>query len=307
MLDMNRECRVQGMQAVAERAPGLPSPRAPRTIVVAAGSADESLPPLAIAAELSQALGASVRVVSALGGAAVDPAGRPTRALAEARAERAHDLRKQVRQLTHGFAHWPIEVAPGAPASVILATLHDGGDLLLTGLRPHDAAHRVFREETVVDVLRRATVPVLAAVPMLRGCPRRILAAVDFSRGSLQSLGMALRLAAPGASIVLAHVEPGPRDAGRDAVTFGQIYRASVESAFRPLESAIAAQGFTVRSTLRSGDVAEQLLALAEELGSDLIATGLHRYPAPSRPMPGSVTAALVRAGRCSVLVSPPM
>jgi nucleotide-binding universal stress UspA family protein len=191
---------------------------------------------------------------------------------------------------------------------VILNALRiGGGDLLVTGLRPHDVAFRLFHDETVVDVLRRSNVPVLAAAPTLGGRPRRIVAAVDFSRASLEALSTALVLAAPGATVVLAHIEPPAADGGRDGGAFERIYRAGVESAFRPLEAALRGAGCAAQSVIGRGDAASGLLAIAADHDAELITTGLHRYPHASRPMPGSVTAALVRAGRRSLLVAPPL
>jgi nucleotide-binding universal stress UspA family protein len=66
----------------------------------------------------------------------------------------------------------------------------------------------------------------------------------------------------------------------------------------------LLARGLAVQTSLRSGDPAREILALAESLGCDLIALGHHRRNAFSRWWRGSVDEAILADAPCSLLIA---
>jgi nucleotide-binding universal stress UspA family protein len=88
----------------------------------------------------------------------------------------------------------------------------------------------------------------------------------------------------------------------------GVIARLGVEAAFQELIRELPPQAnVRIESSVRHGAPAEELLAHAEEVGADVIAVGSLRHERLERWLLGSVTTAVVRDGRCSVLVIPPV
>ena len=78
--------------------------------------------------------------------------------------------------------------------------------------------------------------------------------------------------------------------------------------AFEQLVRELAAPpSVRVECVVRHGLTARELLACAEESRSDLIAVGSLRHERLERWILGSVTTEVIRDGRCSVLVIPPL
>jgi nucleotide-binding universal stress UspA family protein len=207
-----------------------------------------------------------------------------------------------------GSGRWPVSVVPGDPAAVIAdGARREGAGLIVMGLHQHSVLERLVRDETTLRVMRRAAVPVLAATNGLAELPRGIVAAVDFSRASLRAARLALSLLGEGGTLWLACVEAARRtrsqaDEARHAV-FEDGVRAAFARLVRELEPP---RGATVEPVLLEGDPAPELLAFAARKGADLIAIGSHRRSLIDRVLLGSVTSSVVRAGRVSVLVTPP-
>lgn len=66
----------------------------------------------------------------------------------------------------------------------------------------------------------------------------------------------------------------------------------------------LRARGLSVQASLRRGDPAREILALAESLGCDLIVLGHHRRNALSRWWRGSVDEAILADAPCSLLIA---
>jgi nucleotide-binding universal stress UspA family protein len=104
---------------------------------------------------------------------------------------------------------WPLQLATGAPAETICREAHyRTAGMIVLGLQHHDVLDRVFREETTLLVARRGSIPVLAVTPLLVDLPRRVVVAVDFSRGSLRAARAACSIVAEGGMLSLVHVQP---------------------------------------------------------------------------------------------------
>lgn len=204
---------------------------------------------------------------------------------------------------------WPVRTVLGAPATAIVQEAHRiGAGLLIVGLRRHGRLIRALNDETALAVMRTAACPVLGVVADMRELPRRLLAAVDFSEGSLAALRAGRAVAGPNATVVLAYVNPMNGfllDEGQ-----ATIHRLGVDAGFAKLARELSDDRVTFeRVVLHHGppqSPGEALLECADEVGADLITTGSVQHGGLDRWMVGSVSTEIVRDGRRSVLIVPP-
>ena len=104
---------------------------------------------------------------------------------------------------------WPVRIRLGTPAAAIVREARRiGAVLIIVGLRRHGRVDRVVNDETALNDMRTAACPVLGVVAQQTDLPRRILAALDFSEGSLVALRAGRAIAGPGPRLVLAYVQP---------------------------------------------------------------------------------------------------
>jgi probable HAF family extracellular repeat protein len=83
---------------------------------------------------------------------------------------------------------------------------------------------------------------------------------------------------------------------------------AGVAAAFAQLVAELnAPSGVAVEPVVRGGTPADELLSYAEEVNADLLAVGSLRHERIERWVLGSVTTEVIRDGRCSVPVIPPL
>jgi nucleotide-binding universal stress UspA family protein len=227
-------------------------------------------------------------------------------------AEAGELVREQVaNQLAASFpadCRWVHDVVVGSPVEEIAraAQAADVG-LVVLGLRLHTLLDRVFRDETALSVMRHACAPVLAVTPTLRGLPRRIAVAIDFSRASIAAARAAAALLQPGGELLLVYVEPsaGERTDGREG--YGVIYAQGLSAAFVRLRRELSTRtDITPETVVLQGHVAPELLSFARGADVDVIAVGSQRHSITHRAFVGSVTAALARAAERSLLVIPP-
>ena len=103
------------------------------------------------------------------------------------------------------------------------------------------------------------------------------------------------------------HVVPRPDFLrGEEAGSFNRIADEARASLTELAGSIGARHGIRVSVNVREGDPARELLALAAELGADLLAAGSHGHGFLARLLLGSTSTRLLRGARCSVLVAPP-
>jgi nucleotide-binding universal stress UspA family protein len=204
---------------------------------------------------------------------------------------------------------WPVRIMLGTPATAIAqeAQQRDAA-LIVLGLRRHGRLDRAVNDETTLNVMRASTCPVLGVVAESSGLPRRILAAVDFSAGSLLALGAGRALADEGATLVLAYVKPLSGFLADEGLA--TIHDMGVRAGFAKLAQELGENGLTFDdvvlhhpSPMTPGQV---LLEYADEMEADLITAGSVQHSRLERWMVGSVSTELVRNGRRSVLVVPP-
>jgi nucleotide-binding universal stress UspA family protein len=136
---------------------------------------------------------------------------------------------------------------------------------------------------------------------------RNVVTAYDGSEGAKAALEVAARLAATdGASLTLVHSvarpvgmdPPIPRQPDPEQVAEG---RHLVEHAIANLDPALGASPW-----IASGPPGEAILAVADEIGADLIVTGSRGRGRLARTVLGSVSTHLVQNSGCDVLVVHP-
>ena len=234
---------------------------------------------------------------------------------ADRRAGWLSDIQRQVGSCAGAPAArgcpWPVDLAVGRPAATILQEARRRGvGSIVVGLRPHGTLDRLFRDETALLVVRSSAVPVLAITPALTGLPRRVIAAVDFSRASLEAVRAALSVIGEGGTLLLAHAQPEIAFAPEKGDGCDDTYAQGVAGAFERLREQLdVPAGVTVESVALCGAAVPELLALIDRTGADLVAVGSQsgalERGAPQCTALGSVTRALVRVGRVSLLVAP--
>jgi nucleotide-binding universal stress UspA family protein len=145
--------------------------------------------------------------------------------------------------------------------------------------------------------------------------PVQVVVAYDFTPSSAQALARAIEVAARAPHHVLhivAALDPHDRTlrAGpikevsyQTAETVQKLIADNVAKAFAGRETASEVQFFV---HARIGSPAAEILALAEEVGADLIFIGSHGKTGVERLMLGSVSERVVREAKCPVLVARP-
>lgn len=286
----------------------------PRAILIATDASDVAFGALRIGRLLAEATRARAELVSVVPvlPTPVAPVNPGLVAVPTDRFEygrRDSRLREVTDQLSLAIGRdpgWPVTVRAGDAAEMIVQTATDhGDDLVVVGLRRHGMLDRVFRDETALNVMRRSPVPVLAVTPLLDALPRRVIVAVDFSRASVRAARLAAQVVARDGVLLLVHVQPEHRE--RDEATEGArlVYAQGLSSAFSRLRRDLGVPaGVTVEPVVLSGAPAAELLSLADRADASLIAIGSHRRALADRVLLGSVTAAVARDARCSMLVT---
>jgi nucleotide-binding universal stress UspA family protein len=227
----------------------------------------------------------------------------------ESEAARRSDLESRVAaqvDRTLGDIDVDIELRDGDPANVLAKAAREcNARLIVAGLGKHRILDRLFGDETALRLLRLAPVPVLAVGAGFIGAPKRIVVGMDFSETSIRAARMALELAGESATIYLAHV--GPRDSAATAWDgWGPSYTTDAGAALARVQDHLRIpDGMSVQGVVLHGDPATELLAFANSVGADLIATGSHGHGFVARMLVGSVATKLIRYSTCSVLAVP--
>lgn len=226
------------------------------------------------------------------------------------RQQRANEVRATIAETVGTSIHWPARIALGVPSHVIVRDARAlRADLVVLGLRRHNAVERALGDETTLHVMRAAPCPVVAIAAPLTGPPRRVLVAVDFSRASLEAARAADHLVGKEGTLVLAYVAPAdlaiPDDGER------VIHELGVDAAFAWFRGELGREaGAPVEQVkLRrwtSARVAEVLLSYADGAKIDMLALGSVRHGRVERWILGSVTTDIARDGTRSMLVVPP-
>lgn len=127
---------------------------------------------------------------------------------------------------------------------------------------------------------------------------RTILFATDFSPQSDRAYRFARALARDtGARLVAVHVIAPP-----PFVTYREVERATEAADGYRDELEARLRALSADCQLREGDPAAEILAAADEVGSDVIVMGTHGRTGMARVLLGSVAEAVLRRAPCPVL-----
>ena len=270
-----------------------------------------------MALELSESLGAWVEVIRVIeplpvigeGGAL---AGYP---LSErSRSERGNTARAELETTLRAFGpaalRWPRQVVVGSPAhSIVEAAERLDAALILIGSGTHEPIDRWLGTETALRVMQLSHIPVLAVPTSQPVRPRKLVAAVDFSSFSRDALETALRVCRPDSEVHLVHVTwLSPAE---NAAFEGAEWQESLhEQLERDLETWVSTiPGLSAYEThlhVRAGRPATEILAVAAEIGADLIVAGSHGRSFMGRLIFGSTSKGLLRKAECAILIAPP-
>jgi len=225
---------------------------------------------------------------------------------ASRRAEAKRAVKEQLTRVWDVPGNLEVEVYDGDPATMIANAAHDSNaSMIVSGLGRHRVMDRLFGDETALRLIRVSAVPVLAVGGQFTAAPARIVVAIDFSETSLRAARLAIELAAPGATIYIAHV--APRDATLyDWNGWGSSYKQDAGEALQQMREQLRIpKDMIVQRVLLQGDPATEILAFAASVNADLIATGSHGHGFVARMLIGSVTTRILRCSTCSVLTVP--
>ncbi|HEU4563396.1 MAG TPA: universal stress protein [Gemmatimonadaceae bacterium] len=215
----------------------------------------------------------------------------------------------QLRRTSTRATVWPIRLEVGRPADTIARVAREcGADLILVGLARHRPLDRLLGNETALQITRRARVPVLVVAPTLAGLPREALIALDFQPASVRSARAALALMDDMGTAHLAYVRTGMESVG---VPAGGVDEEISRLLLAASDGLGATRTVRMEPVVLTGDPARSLMAFADCTGAsgqpavDLIVTGTHHRTPLERLAFGSVATKLLRAGCCSMLITP--
>ena len=187
-----------------------------------------------------------------------------------------------------------------------------GADLVIVGASetPHGLGRLLG--STSERVLRKAPCPVLV-LRKPSGFPwRRVLAPVDLSVHSADSLrcgvGFLSQLAVADAAVKgLLVLTDFQRQALEDFTSPGRVEAFASHELERFVDDNLLHGPGAVGTGLRTGDPRAEILAEAEEWGADLIVIGTHGRGGLERALIGSVASGVAAGATAAVLVIPPM
>lgn len=138
---------------------------------------------------------------------------------------------------------------------------------------------------------------------------KRVLVAVDFTETSDKAFDFALELAAKfDAEVIAVHAFEIPVIGFPDGalVATADIAARIQESARQGLDAAVnsrTGRGVKIESLLREGAAQDEIKAVAEEMGVDLIVIGTHGRKGLARALLGSVAENVIRTVKTPVMV----
>lgn len=286
-----------------------------RLLVALDGASASANAPIDTAAALMKAHNAKAEAISVVNPfAAWLTVGVPVAVAGEAalRAEqrqRRLEVRGYLADRTGARRPWPVHVRLGTPANAILdAARARSTDLLVMGLRRERLIERIIHDATTLHVVRESEVPVLAVTPDLRGMPRTVAIAVDFSGESDAAARLACTLFTGCERFVLVHVESDFDAAIANLDEITRMARADGWAAAfqRLIDTMPVPKGATVETALVRGTVPATLIAFATSHGADVLVAARKRHDVAERVLVGTVTGGLVRRAPCSMLITPP-
>ncbi|MES3628994.1 MAG: universal stress protein [Longimonas sp.] len=202
---------------------------------------------------------------------------------------------------------------PSVPDGIVRYARQEEVDLIVMGTHGRTGVHRAMLGSVAEKVVRHAHCPVLTIREQTHRSPQQsidhILAPIDFSSHTHivteQATAFAKRY---GARVTLLHVLEDiavPTTYGIDPmITDSEPVRARITERLSREADMLREQGVEVESRIRSGNPAEEILALAENDQVDLIAIATVGRTGIARFLLGSVAEKVVRQAPCPVLTA---
>jgi nucleotide-binding universal stress UspA family protein len=199
----------------------------------------------------------------------------------------------------------------GTPHRLLAAAARSlSADLILVGASEAGGAFAPLLGSTADRVLRLAHVAVLVVRSGFSLPLARVLAPIDLSELSDESLRHGLDLVGAVSEepprletlFVLSHIER----VGSSQFTPEQVERFAHEELERHTRSLAEETGWRAEPTLRTGLPRQEILSELEKAPADLVILGTHGRSGFERLLMGSVAADVVRQASVSVLVVPP-
>jgi nucleotide-binding universal stress UspA family protein len=187
-----------------------------------------------------------------------------------------------------------------ASMEIAMAAREMNADLIVLGLGRHGIIDRALGDETALQLVQIASVPVLAVPDSMKSLPKHILAATDLSPTSIASAKATAKWLTKGDVLHLVYV------AGEWHGGFPLEQRVSAENVLSTLATRIEApEGVVIESSVVEGDPATRLLELATTTMTDLLVLGSHGYGFWKRLTIGSVASKIMRLTQAAVYVTP--
>jgi nucleotide-binding universal stress UspA family protein len=267
-------------------------------ILVGTDGSDRAEEAAGRAAQLASVAGASLDVVYVI------DTGRPhDDAEMESRAESA--LQRAAEAIPTGSVPASTRVVVGHPAEALLEeAAHRGADVICVGPDSGLLGGTVRIGRVAAHVLRHARCSVLVGRHAGPTFPASILCGVDGSDSSVETAGIAARIAVvAGAELRLQHVVPVFEGDEREwTVDDDEPDPPEIESAAQ----AARAVGIRPIRTRAFGRPEYAILEAAEREGADLVVLGSRGLSGVTRMLLGSVSEYVATHGHCSVLVARP-
>lgn len=221
----------------------------------------------------------------------------------------ARFIKNTIRNILGRQPAWPVITAMGDPASTIASEAEAcNAELLVMGIHHHGALAQSLGENTATRVMSKATMPIIGVRPDTRQLPRRVMVATDFGTASWEAAHIAANLVDPSGVVILVHVSPSSAIVEEGDEGAALVQRGGIDHAFERLADEIkSGKSIRVETITRTGDPGKELLAAANQVNPDIIATARQRHSLVTRLMLGSVTRKLVRDGKWSMLITPPL
>lgn len=220
-------------------------------------------------------------------------------------------LRDLGREVPEGGERARIRIIAGraaADAHLIALADEEGVDLIVVGQRQQSLLGQLWHGSVARGVVRSAPMSVVCVPPTSE--PTRIetpaintvIVGTDFSDGAERALAVATGLVRSGGTLHVVHVAPAIArglEAMNDARTEGW-------RRLQQLVAAVARRDLELEHHLLEGDPTDELVAVVERLGADLVVVGSRGQNRLSRLLLGSVARGLAERLNGPLLLVPP-
>jgi nucleotide-binding universal stress UspA family protein len=205
---------------------------------------------------------------------------------------------EQMRRCAVGGA---LQMRSGPPdMEIAMAATEMNAELIVLGLGQHGIVERALGNETALQLVQIANVPVLAVPAGMTSLPRRVLAGTDFAPTSIASIKATAQWLTNGDVLHIVYV------AGEWHGGYPLEQRARAESLLTALAQRFELpKGVALELNVVEGDPSRRIMQLATTTVADMIVLGSHGYGFWKRLTIGSVASKTVRLSHLAVYVTP--